>query len=217
MTTTINLKEIERRAFRATYQDGLWDIYYGLVVVGMSIFVYRPESGYSPLNIVMAVLIMTTALLLFRLGKKHITLPRMGQVRFGAARKQKARTLAIIMGIFVLFQLVLLGATRFGWFPASVEGVFGKLLQVNNPGLMTVALTGSFILGMSMLVIVHISDFPRGYYIALMMALAVFLMIYLNRPLYPLIIGVLIALPGVYLLLRFLKQYPLPREEMPNG
>ena len=216
MTTNVNLKEIERRAFRATYQDGLWDIYYGLIVVGISIFVYRPENGYSPVNIVLAVCVLAAAFMLFRLGKKHITLPRMGQVRFGAARKQKARTLAIIMGIFVLFQVLLLGATYFSWFPASLESVFGELMEINNPALMTVALTGSFILGMSMLVIVHISDFPRGYYIALMMALAVFLMIYLNRPLFPLIIGVLIALPGVYLLLHFLKQYPIPREETPN-
>ena len=33
MSTSINLKEIERKAFRTTYQDGLWDMYFGLVVV----------------------------------------------------------------------------------------------------------------------------------------------------------------------------------------
>jgi cytochrome c biogenesis protein CcdA len=45
-----------------------------------------------------------------------------------------------------------------------------------------------------------------------MMALAVFLMIYLNQPIYPIIIGILIAVPGVVLFLRFLQKYPLQRE-----
>jgi len=56
-------------------------------------------------------------------------------------------------------------------------------------------------------------DFPRGYFIAVMIALAVFLMIYLNQPVYPIIIGALIALPGLVLFVRFLRNYPLQREE----
>ena len=43
MSTHLNLKEIERKAFRSTYEDGLWDIYFGLIVICMSIFIYRPE------------------------------------------------------------------------------------------------------------------------------------------------------------------------------
>ena len=27
MNTQLNLKELERKAFRSTYQDGLWDLY----------------------------------------------------------------------------------------------------------------------------------------------------------------------------------------------
>jgi hypothetical protein len=38
-------------------------------------------------------------------------------------------------------------------------------------------------------------------------------MIYLNQPVYPIIIGVLVALPGVVLFVRFLRKYPLHREE----
>jgi hypothetical protein len=47
----------------------------------------------------------------------------------------------------------------------------------------------------------------------MMMALAVFLAIYLNQPIYPIFIGILIAVPGVVLFLRFLKKYPLHREK----
>ena len=52
MSTQLNLKEIERKAFRSTYQDGLWDLFFGLVVVGMALFVYRPAGGYSLTNVI---------------------------------------------------------------------------------------------------------------------------------------------------------------------
>ena len=45
MNTQLSLKEVERKAFRATYQDGLWDLYFGLIVICMSIFVYRRQAG----------------------------------------------------------------------------------------------------------------------------------------------------------------------------
>ncbi len=60
-----------------------------------------------------------------------------------------------------------------------------------------------------MIVSACFSDFPRGYYSAILMALAVFLMIYLNQPIYPILIGGLILLPGLVLFVRFLKTFPL--------
>jgi len=213
MSTQLNLKEIERKAYRSTYQDGLWDIYYGLIVVGMSIFIYHPAEGYSAMNIILSLLIISLAYGLFWAGKKYITLPRMGQVHFGEIRKQKKRTLAIIMGIFVLILIVLVGLTTLGWMNPQASSDVKGALAVHNSELLVVALIGSLILGTSMIVVAYYSDFPRGYYIALMMAMAVFLMIYLNKPIYPILIGGLIILPGVVLFIRFLKMYPLPREE----
>ena len=78
---------------------------------------------------------------------------------------------------------------------------------------LAVATLGSLFVGPSMILIAYFVDFSRGYYIAVLMALAVFLAIYLNQPIYPIIIGILIAVPGVVLFLRFLKKYPLHREK----
>jgi hypothetical protein len=50
-----------------------------------------------------------------------------------------------------------------------------------------------------------------------MMSLAVFLMLLLNQPIYPILIGGLIVLPGLALFVRFLKTYPLHQEEVSNG
>jgi hypothetical protein len=216
MSTGLDLKEIERKAFLTTFQDGLWDVYWGLIVACMSIFIYRPASGYSPMNIILCVLIFGLAYGLFFLGKKFITLPRMGQVRFGAVRKRKGRTLAIILGAFVLLQIGLVGSTTQGWLNPVLSEKLNSFLNEHGGTLPVVAAIGSLMVGVSMIVIAYFLDFLRGYYIAILMALAVFLMIYLNQPVYPIIIGGLIILPGLVLFVRFLRAYPLRREERPN-
>ncbi len=216
MSTGLNLKEIERKAFLSTYQDGLWDLYMGLIVMCMSIFIYHPASGYSPRNLILLLVVFVVAYGLFFAGKKYITVPRMGQVRFGAIRKRKARTLAIILGVFILLQVGLVGITTRGWANLGLGETLNNLLPEGASTLPLVAAIGSLMVGISMIVIAYFSDFLRGYYIAILMALAVFLMVYLNEPLYPIIIGGLILLPGLVLFIRFLKTYPLRKEETPN-
>ena len=207
MSAVLDLKQIERQAFRSTYQDGLWDMYMGVIVAAMAIFMYRPESGYSPTNIIMAILAFALAYALFWAGKKYITLPRMGQVRFGPMRRQKNKTLAIILGVIVLFQAFVVGFTTLGWLN---PGVGQKLLGNYNSGLLAVAALGSLFVGPPMLFIAYMTDFPRGYYIAILFALAIFSMIYTNQPIYPAVIGGLILLLGLVLFIRFMKKYPIP-------
>lgn len=213
MMLQLNLKEIEKRAFRSTYQDGLLDIQYGLIVACMSIFIYRPESGYSPLNILLAVVAIVVTNLLFMAGKRFITLPRMGMVKFGEIRHKKIRRMAIVLGIFILFQIALVIITSRGIFPSSNEAWHNNFFGNQNSSLLIVAAIGSLIVGSGMIVMSYFSDFDRGLYISILMAAAVFLMILLNRPLWPILIGLGIILPGITLLVRFITRYPISKEE----
>jgi hypothetical protein len=213
MNTQLDLKEMERKAFRATYQDGLWDLYFGLIVVCMSIFVYRPASGYSPLNIVLALCAFGVAFGLFWAGKKFITLPRMGQVRFGAKREKRKRTMIIALSVVVLIQSLLFVLQLIAWANPGLGERINGLIRDRNVMDLVVASVGALIVGPSMILVAYFRDFPRGYFIAAMIALAVFLMIYLNQPVYPIFISMLIALPGLVLFVRFLRNYPLHREE----
>jgi hypothetical protein len=211
-----HLKELERQAFRSTYQDGLWDLYFGLIVICMSIFIYRPASGYSPLNIVLALSAMVVSYSLFWAGKKYITLPRMGKVQFGAQRQKRKRTLIIVLSVVVMIQVVLVSFQLLAWASPEVGTRFSSLLPNRNVMDLVVASVGALIVGPSMILVAYFKDFPRGYFIAILIALAVFLMIYLNRPIYPIIIGTLIALPGLVLFVRFLQKYPLRRVKKPR-
>ena len=215
MDSHLNLKELERKAFRSTYQDGLRDVYMGLIVIGMALFVFRPDEGYGPLNIVSFVVSFSLANLVFWIGKKFVTVPRMGQVSFGPQRKQKNRTLAIIMAVIVLVQAGFVLLTAAGWLNAGFGAKISALLGNVGQERMLVAALGSLFVGPPMILIAFYTDFTRGYYIAILMALAVFLMILLNQPIYPILIGGLILVPGVVLFVRFLRKYPLHREETP--
>jgi hypothetical protein len=212
MSTQLDLKEIERKAFRSTYEDGLWDIYFGLIVICMSIFIYRPASGYSPMNIILMVLTMSVAYSLFWAAKKYITVPRMGQVKFGDIRRKKRTTMVMVLSFVVLAQLFMLGLTTLGWLDPEAGARVNGFLKGQDLMDLTVALIGSLFVVSGMTLTAYFSDFPRGYFIAAMMALAVFLMIYLNQPVYPILIGVLMIIPGTVLFFRFLKKYPLPGE-----
>jgi hypothetical protein len=154
--------------------------------------------------------------LVFWSGKVFITVPRMGQVTFGQARKRKKTTLAVILGIVILIQVAFVAFQLVGW--ANPE--FGQKIQdlIKGRELMDllVASIGALFVGPSMMLIAYFIDFPRGYYIAILMALAVFLMIYLNQPVYPVLLGILIILPGIFHLVRFLQKYPLRRERVPH-
>lgn len=216
MSEVLNLKGIELKAFRATYQDGLWDIYFGAIVMAMGAFMYRPEDGYRLVNIILAVVVIAVAGGLLWAGKMLITLPRMGQVRFGPARKQKARSLAIILGLVVLVQAGIVGLTVLGWLSPQVGAQVNSFLAGHSLERLAVATVASLFVGPPMILIAYFSDFPRGYYIAVMMSLAVFLMILVNQPIYAVVIGGLIFLPGLVLFVRFLKRYPLPQESVPH-
>jgi len=209
----INLKELERKAFLSTYQDGLLDMYLGLIVICMSFFLYRPAIGYSPLNIVLMLACMAVACALFLAGKKFITLPRMGQVKFGEKRARRKKTMALVLGVVVLIQVAFLGIQSIGWRNPEFGATLNAFLQEKNAMDLAVATLGSLFVGPSMILIAYFMDFLRGYFIAVMIALAVFLMIYLNQPIYAIIIGILIAVPGVVLFLRFLHKYPLHKEK----
>lgn len=217
MSQDLDLKLLERKAFSSTYQDGLWDITLGLIVIGMSIFVFRPEEGYGVLNFIWLMVTCSVANLVFWAGKKFITMPRMGQVRFGKIRRQKGRTLAIILAVFVLVQGGIVLLTALGGRNPELGAKINSVLNAGNMERLAVAAVGSLFVGPSFILIAYFNDFLRGYYIAILMSLAVFLMILFNQPIYPLILGGLIVVPGLVLFVQFLRQYPIPPQEVHHG
>lgn len=213
MMSQLDPKELERKAFRSTYQDGLWDVYLGLIVICMAFFLSRPEEGYGARNILLLMVSYGLTYALFWVGKKFITLPRMGQVTFGPIRKQKKSMLALILGLIVAMQAGIVLLSIVSWCVPRIEANINSFINVGSLKPLTVAALSALFVSLGMILIAHFNDLPRGYYIAILMSLAVFLMIWMNQPVFPIIIGALIALPGLALFVRFLKKYPLNRKD----
>ena len=111
MSQTISLKDLERKAFRSTFQDGLWDIFLGFLLLNMGGGTLLGGSEMSILgSMVVLTLFAGLVLLGFWAGKKFITTPRIGSVEFGEQRKGKLKKVRL-----VLFVSVLLGVLMAVW------------------------------------------------------------------------------------------------------
>lgn len=210
MSQNLDLKAIERKAFRSVHQDGLWDIYLGGLLLVLSLTFAIPESGKGELTYIglalLGVLIMFS---IFQLGKKYITVPRMGQVKFSPERQKRKITLTWIMGGFVLVTLTIFLYSVYVWNVAdSVKPNFAPSLERA-----IVATIAALIAGCSTIVISYFKEFTRGYYIGVLMGLGFFFTLWLDSITPIIAAGALILLPGLVLFIIFLHQHPLPPRE----
>jgi len=211
MSTTINLKELERQAFRRTYADGLWEIYLGGMLASFAGFGFTifPGGFEMPFAFVIYLLGIGLSGLIFWLGKKFITLPRIGMVHFGPRRQKQKRHLAlallVIVGVqaaAIFVQFVLLSSP-------DLQARFAPVLGGLPTERLYVAILAAIFVSPGMLLIAYFMDIPGGYYHAVVMALALFAMILLDQAWWMVIGSALIFLPGVVHLVGFLQRYPL--------
>jgi len=210
MSEQLNLKQLERRAYRSTFQDGLWDLYLAglmacLGILGL-ISKFQEETwiwliGYT--------VMVGSVFALFMLGKRYITMPRLGAVKFGLERKRRKLVLTGILSIMVLFTLALVLIT------AGVIDAPGWLDHMQNEmtrrGVMDllVPLFAGLFVAIVMSLIAFFIDYYRGIYIGLVFGLGIFIDEYFDLPVAMVVGAVLIAIPGVVLLTRFIRKYPI--------
>jgi hypothetical protein len=149
--------------------------------------------------------------LVYQAGKKYITTSRLGQARFGPSRQRRKRILLFVMTGIVLLQVILLAGTVI--LRANPDWAARIGFSHSDPNLerLLVAIVGSLFVGPSTVLIAYFKDFLRGYYIAFILSLAVFSLIWFGQPIYLVIAGLLIMIPGLVLLIRFLRDHPQPR------
>ncbi|MFC1694489.1 hypothetical protein ACFL1R_13420 [Candidatus Latescibacterota bacterium] len=87
MTSDINLKELEKKAWMSTYEDGFVDIIIGMLLVNFAVALLIDELIGRWYILIMVPIPVLFALLLNYFGKRNITAPRIGVAKFGAERK----------------------------------------------------------------------------------------------------------------------------------
>jgi len=101
MVTDLDLKEVQRRVYMSFFEDGVWDIFLGLFVLGWGLAILT-DAAYLPG--VSFVVIYSSIWGI----KRWLTYPRIGFVRFSATSRRKitARFLILGMTVFLLGILV---------------------------------------------------------------------------------------------------------------
>jgi hypothetical protein len=219
MAQKIDFKDLERKAFRSTFQDGLWDIFLGLLLLNMGmgtmLGAMLADTRVSLSWIMVGLLAFAAlALLVFWAGKKFITTPRIGLIRFGPQRKAKMKNLRAVLFLSVLLGVIMLilGLASAG------NGLPGWVTEIPIP-LYVWPVQTIVVFGLG----AYFLDVTRFYAYGLLygLPLPVGILLVENTNLtglssmaitFGVAAGVMVLI-GTVLLTRFLRKYPSPADE----
>ena len=212
MSEKLNLKELERKAWRSVFDDGLWDIYLGLLLalMGVSAFMDRMDlTEVVHMSIYIGLLIIV--MLAMWVAKRFITVPRLGRVKFGAERQKSRKRTSLVLFASVVFGFILF---------LVVGGIARGDISRDLPW--DVLLPAAWALNMLLVFGLggYFLEFERLYFIGVVYAIVLPLDFLLRNmseirlaPYLFVIAGFIIVAVGVKYLRRFLQNYPVIQEE----
>ena len=206
MNEKIDLKKIEKQTYRFIFtEDGIYDMAYGSLLIFIAIAPILREILY-PSYIIF--LVLPPALITI-LGKIFITVPRIGIVKFNQNRTKSRNKIKLLIAILLPITVIMVVLTYLGVYNIRLEGYIVPV----GAGLFALILLST---------IAYIMDYPHFYLYAVSIGLGIPLATLL-KPIFgdPLhyiisfgISGTLILLYGIITLIKFIKKYPIPHEEI---
>lgn len=212
MAEITDLRQIQRRVFQLTsFEDGLWDLLLGLIVMFLAIYPVTRELLGPELNLVLflgALAVLVGAQLLVR---RVVSVPRIGQS--APRRTPKVRLLLIIAIVMVLITFGLVVLTIRGADPGVSSGTLSEIASTRGYGVELIVL---LVMGGLFSAMGYIFGITRLYVYGWMLGLTYLASVYLEHNagwtfLLPLAIAAgVILLVGSSLFVRFLHSYPVP-------
>jgi len=198
MQKDADLKKLIRRTYFSFFQDGLWDIFLGLFILGWGVGILT-DMAYLVGGWFVCFYFIIWGL------KRWLTYPRIGYVKLGD-REQKIRLgISIVMGVMVLVGLVFAFAfitdERPKWLMDYFPLIFSGILSVVVSGI-SISMGVYRFLVYAMIIFIagsihQWSDIEWAY-------------TYIGA-------GGLIGLIGIIILVRFVRHYPKQTEEVMDG
>ncbi len=187
-----DLKALERRVWSRFFQDGFWEFFFGMMFVAMGL---RELAD----NIMFTFLIFIGILVMI-FGKRFITTPRMGVVRFNERRRTRRRWVLFVILLANLLTGVLLVLTLFTGFKPG-------------PGV-TAPIIGGSVLFIFLLVAYLLDYWKFAVYGSVLVAGIVLMEAGVETAASLVLItgGTALIAYGGYLLITFLKENPLKEE-----
>ena len=190
MAPTVDLEHVEQQVWTAYFADGLWEIFLATLMLTTFLRTYT--------NSLWAYLLMAGGILAMVIGKKRITEPRLGRVKFGPHREARRSTLMVIILVVVVASAVLLVLPQMG-----VDMRMGNWVGIALAGMVTAVF----------LVTAYLLNFRRMYGYAGLIGGAIFITEVWGEAAgmwAHLIGGLLLLAAGLFLLVQFLRRYDIP-------
>ena len=199
MSKNNDFKELANRAYMAYHQDGIIDMMLGAGIAGFGLNMLTESSALIVLS--------WMPFLLYMPMKNHITAPRFGYVRFTGEQEERRRnTRMILLGLltFTAF-LGLFVFMAYGRVAPEMRELIGENVMLLLGGLAALMLA----------VVAAATGLKRFYIYAALTLLfniaGTFLPI--HEGVTTMLLGLTILISGIWLLVRFMRAYPLPDEE----
>ncbi|HOD05268.1 MAG TPA: hypothetical protein PKH92_09515 [Anaerolineaceae bacterium] len=221
MQDPISVKAAEQKAFRATLADGLWEVLAGCVALEFAVAPLLTKSLGDFWSSVIFLPFWALVYLAILWVRRKVVAPRLGQVTFGPARKQRLRQVllviavvtgaALIFGILVLILFSGAAATPQDGPRLFLQGLAGWPLSLL--GLCAFCIAGALL------------DYPRAYFYGILVFMAPLAGEWLSERLgaahhgFPIVFGFIAGLMivlGLVTFFRWLQANPpldLPAEE----
>jgi hypothetical protein len=211
----LNLRMLESKTWRANQQDGLFDLFFGALFLGIALSQLADGLwGNEAATIALLVGVQFGGAGGLWLARRHITQPRIGVVRFGALRKRRIRTTSIVLSFCVAATVALVVLTALS--ERGVSFLSGPVSRY------TVSAVAAGLILIPLAAIAYFQEFPRILVHAMIFLGAEFGGTWLERQAsvpFPRAVtfgvaSLVSAGVGMTLLLRFLR---LPPEQSPPG
>lgn len=199
MTQTINMKELERKAFTSYHEDGIIDIFAGAWLLFFGLFSMCTDKPWF------AGMFPVYGLPFFAIAKKKITVPRIGYVKFSQQRTSLMFIVYLWIAIlFTVFGIVYYTDNAPSWiYPLLYD--YPKLLF-------------GIIIGLLFFVCALVTRILRFYaYAVLILTVSVIGHVFgshIRYEYFPVGLGVLILSVGVVVLIQFIQTYPVEPGEI---
>ena len=200
MSQEQDFKKLRQKTYQSNHQDGLIDIIIGLAIIGFGLNMAFDNAVFSFMG--------WLPIIFYVPFKNRLTVPRIGYVKFSASNKivfglVLGGLLVLLLGVIVF---VLSGRNAFSldlqeWLRQYYMLLFG--------GVAALCFLGAGLL----------TGITRFYVYAFLFLLifAVGSLFNLHPSWYVLFTGSLIEAVGLWMMVRFLRMYPLPEQENAHG
>ncbi len=213
------MKDVKSKLYKSTFEAGIWDIFIGLYfIISRFINVVFNIQG-------MSFIFLLIGLLIPYLIRRYVVLPRKGRVKI---EKISRRNKNVVIIVFFLIPFLIPFVAVSGFIIGTLVFDYKSMELAIDPAVLEVLLDVVFELAFIafLIVIAYLTKFTRLYYYALILGSIILVSALFELFLVSIVIivawitlalGSCIVLGGLYLLIQFLKQHPLPKEaDLPN-